>query len=1815
MRTPVKALLVLAALTACPFASRAQGIDCARARTPAEKAICASPTLHALDGQVAAAYADAVARQPDRRDAMRTELLQWLRQRDAACNVPAAALGQCLSGQLTARLAALAPPASATALQPAAAVSQPDPALPPASDSPPAPAARLDAASLPAATEADTLLHVDSPGRFTIAARSPSGASLQLVDMLTGPSDVAGVPGAQDGRLDRLLDVGAYKLRVASAPGAAGTISLTVTPFHDAAPPAALPPPGRIVGAPLRDGEQRAFWLLVPPGDRANVRIEAAGRALADLRLWRDGRELTALEPARLRVDSTPAHPLDDLRLIGHVEPGTYLAIAYGGPALPWTDSGADQPFFLRAGASPALREGLATATMGPFGSEVFDLPPGVRYLRLELPAPAAADVRVGDVVGAIVKASREPSTVLTGPDGVSDVAEVRAAAGQAFTLRALDRSTAERFAKPGTWWIAASTTGQGGDELPPTLLLQQMAAQNEPLHIVASTAPRVGPTIAWRTRFNLRGPSSLLFQLPTGGDVRFDSTGVPIRHGRGRYGTLPADYYRMEMSPQTGALGSLEATIGAASVTPPFARPLPSDPVVPLGVYTLTAGQYLTLDAGTAPDATTGLIARRVPVALAEGPVIATIAAGETLSLPMLVARGGTLVVSEQGVGAIPFGQQDGPGAGRTTVLIPVADHPRTVAIGWRRTPAPLAAIPAPRPPGATPTIAAGAPAFLDLRRGEERGFTLTVPQGGLFRVETLGRLHTTGRLATPFIPALASGDANGAGQNMLIQSALRAGRYRVDVKAVDSAGHLGLLASPAPLLAGETLRPGGSVRATLPAGSGVAFPIEVADDDAYQIDVLSLGAPWTGRLEDADGWPVVAPGKLDGLAPKLRAGRYTLVVAPDAVGRQVVARLTQVAYPAPITGHGPHALPFEAAQTAIWREPEGADRPRTPDTWNFTLAGQAEVTLTLSDGMTAELRRAGDPAAKARIVRSWTGALEAGDWRLDATSLGRNDRLGYTVRLHSPDLQPGAPRNTTLPATASFSLARPGVATLASWGATPVKATLRREGGGVVGRYGARMDDWNVAASRLLPAGRYTLSLDSAAPPDLSRVDTPAADATETEADESDDQDAQTDATKTANAAPEAVPPTSVPDTVATTDQDSDALAKPAAPPAPKVTLTLALPPALPMQAAPATAAALEGEGVHALSLPIPAPGSLLVAGAAAASAAVLALERQDGDTWRTVALASGRSPAVAAPADGGATPWRVEAWMLDGGPGPIRLAARAVTAAGNAPGPVTLTALEGMPSPLAVAKVVFTGPGIASVGASPGLLAGGWAGHALTPASGSAVLDGGTAWLMGPAAATVQVTPLDMTPGAPVTLVLPPGLSARLPAPPAQEGRVALWLAESGSGQPSLGAGSGVAENGAIAMTAAPVTLRGSEGLRVRLTQVLPVLAAAQSVDSALQVALPPGTALPVTLQPGDKTLDLGLAPGVAAFPGWRGTAPVGVWGGAAPVSRTLAGDWTEVLLVNTGAIAAPARLTVQPAPVVAVLRPAAVVKRFFGAAGSFDLPFEAPAAARLVVTGDASLTALAGDAVARGTDLPVSGAGRVVVQHGAGPVALWLETPGAFPWPDPAAQPATLPSRVALTGDATALSFTADRPMLLHATTTSPVLAALQQAGRSDPPALFPAGAELHRAVAAGPVTLRLFSADDGPLGGTLALSAEPLLPLGEGLGAPASVAPGGSVAWAFTLVKRAKVGVGLRAEPDVAQARVLDAKGAVLGEGVAQLLDLQPGAYVLEARIPPASQPATLRPALVGITPRGDGPPPDVVQTYFELVGMKPGASQ
>jgi hypothetical protein len=52
--------------------------------------------------------------------------------------------------------------------------------------------------------------------------------------------------------------------------------------------------------------------------------------------------------------------------------------------------------------------------------------------------------------------------------------------------------------------------------------------------------------------------------------------------------------------------------------------------------------------------------------------------------------------------------------------------------------------------------------------------------------------------------------------------------------------------------------------------------------------------------------------------------------------------------------------------------------------------------------------------------------------------------------------------------------------------------------------------------------------------------------------------------------------------------------------------------------------------------------------------------------------------------------------------------------------------------------------------------------------------------------------------------------------------------------------------------------------------------------------------------------------------------------------------------------------------------------------------------------------------------------------------------------------------------------------------------------------------------------------------------------------------------------------------------------------------VVQMTKLTPGEYVLTLHAPPQSNPAKVRPAVVGIRPPDTGPPAEVVRKYLQL---------
>ena len=108
------------------------------------------------------------------------------------------------------------------------------------------------------------------------------------------------------------------------------------------------------------------------------------------------------------------------------------------------------------------------------------------------------------------------------------------------------------------------------------------------------------------------------------------------------------------------------------------------------------------------------------------------------------------------------------------------------------------------------------------------------------------------------------------------------------------------GLSARPAPLPDAGVLVPGGSGRASLAQGSGVVFPIAIAEAGLYRVDLYGLGRTLTARLEDADGWPITKPGPMSRLdSPKPLAAGIILTgrgIAYSFRNQTVVAQIAEV-------------------------------------------------------------------------------------------------------------------------------------------------------------------------------------------------------------------------------------------------------------------------------------------------------------------------------------------------------------------------------------------------------------------------------------------------------------------------------------------------------------------------------------------------------------------------------------------------------------------------------------------------------------------------------------------------------------------------------------------------------------------------------------------------------------------------------------------------------------------------------------------------------------------------------------------------------
>jgi hypothetical protein len=1563
------------------------------------------------------------------------------------------------------------------------------------------------------------------------------------------------------------------------------------------------------------------------------VFLEAAGRCLSELRLWRDGQWLVDAEPERRLVQPRPGKPLRLLRLAARLEPGLYLLTAYGGPPQAWAEDDGGQPLHLRYGIPRLPEAGRRRFAVGPFGVDRYRVPGGATYFRLEVPEARPATLRVSwfdpdapfaeeGEAAEITKKSLPPVAELM-PAGDAErehLVTVGGAEGDAYLLQHFELRREYPFRASGDYWISTVHSGAPEDSLDATAIVTRSADARRVEPFLAQ-AVELDARTGWARRANLLAPASVFLHvkqagtyevLAKGAEARFriepfftrrpEGYKAPPARGSGSRWELDAGYWVLGAEPvRKGILDLLVRPAGLVSAARdmlglgPGAEPeAPAPGGIRFSRVNLDQDRSYCLYLNEQPEVRAGVILRPLPLDLNEALFVSQ-RPGEDVAVPFDAREPGTLKAVAEDGSLLEVSLDGGPW--QASARVAPGTHTaavRNVGPGTRQYsllvgPAALdPAAPLPPLPDAAlaglpdlPALTAAAARHLDLARGASASFLVRAERPGLYRLESQGLLATEGNLRTRTVTSLQRESANGVGRNFLLQPYLREGDYQLTVTAQGrSAGRLGVAMAPARVRDGGFLTSGLPARATLAPGEAVAYRFVITRPGTFRVRALGLGRTFRCRLEDRDGWPVAPPGAEADVTREFPPGRYRLVVLPEATEARVVTAIEPVRRPVVRSGHGPHALPLAQRVSHTWLEPE-ADAERVPDAWLFTLRAAAPVKVELTGEMQARLLRIDGPspveAALVPPLRGYEGALAAGRYRLEAVCSRRNNRAPYQVGVWPEPLVAGLARELTAPAEVPVAVGETGLVTLSSFGQSDVRARLYDASGRLVAASDDRPDDWNFEIARSLSAGAYSLRVDPVG--------------------------AASARTSVSMRAPR--------------EAEQPSLALPAAR---EVRL---------------------GRDVHAYPLALPDAAELLVAAATARESVALALEARVGEAWTALGTSAGRVARLEAVLPPDATAARLRLWSVD-----RRDATARLTLAALAPpraredalaSGVALAPVPGIAPPLGVLAVDLDRPGLLRLDAADAR----WTarpGSALAARGELLPVAGRRAWLVRdldeartPAALRAARVRLAASPArfplsgdAAATVDVGAVEGPVLVKASSQAGQPGLSLAAAGrearpSGHPqAVGDGAAVAvaldgrDQAALVWAAAAVASGGDVELRVEAVS-FPPPKTERAALGAWDGLVESGAARAYALPGGRKRLRLALDEGLVAVLS-RGDEVASVhWTESGAAAEAVESDADRLTLLAPGPTQGRFALEAFAVAEADAARPVAVGAPFEerqDRAGRLRLAIAASDGATLHVRGAAGpATYVRADGrVERGADFPVGAGGWLGVPHGAGLVLCWADPPGAEA-PDlavpVAAAEVALPSAVRLSGRARAVKVAAGEPIVLHLRSATPMVTLLRLDGAPPRVEIHAQGASLDAYLPGGTAELTLRGLADAALHGSAELTATPVTPIGEGLGPEVLLAPGATRTFSFRVESRRAVGIGVRAGSDVVEATLSDAAGAALGHGVVQMPTLEPGAYLLALRAPETAAPVRARPALAGLSLPDSGPPEDVIRTYLE----------
>ncbi|MBI4350837.1 MAG: hypothetical protein HY550_05315 [Elusimicrobia bacterium] len=1714
----------------------------------------------------------------------------------------------------------------------------------------------LSRSDIPARGRQEAILTIKKFGRYAVTVRSEQGTGLQLIDRMAGPGTISGVAGERDGRLDLFLERGEYKIVIHGHEKASGSARLEAHPFQDRNAPQ-LPAliEYKLNETELKDFEQASYWLEIR--ERKLVLLEAAGRSLADMRLWKDGAWLVDAAPVITTVQPITGRPLRVCRLAVALDPGLYLLSAYGGLALPWAEDSGLHPFYLRHGIPELGSVTRKRFTLSPFGTDRFIVPGLSTYFRVELAEARELSLQAGwfnksdpfsnnGPDSNIRKNSSPPvAELLTeGNQSAKHLVVITGESGTPYVFQHFESNDRYSFQGTGEYWISSVHSGHPQDSVDSTAVLVSGAD-------TYSTRPLFEQTIeldqatGYSRRANLLDPLTLFLKINAKGAYQVLSQGVearvriepfftsvPMYYAKpktrpgGSTWDLDAGYYVLTIEPEKK--GIMDLIIRPASwvswvwgklapdkgkIAPPV-RAAVRFPKVSLNRYS-----WYTMHMNRQPEVRTGLVIRSLPLNLAD-PLPMTQRPDETVTVPFLVSEEGTLRAEVEDGSYMDLSVDNGPwqkmysmGTGRHSVSVRSTAkdtinyalflEPRRLSAG---TPLPALSQAVLDSLPNFPVLTDGKPLFFDLERNSNLTFNLQADKSALYQVQSTGLLATEGDLRSRTTPRLVRESENGKGRNFFIRQYLHEGDYQVTVAGKGrSKGHLGLIMDKSGLIQAGFLTSRTPARLSLEAGKAAAYQFIITNPGEYRVRAFGLARTPKCRLEDKDGWPVVTPNSDADLTRTFEKGRYRLILLPENTDARLVTLIEPVQPPRRFKGHGPHRLPLAVAVDHTWREPE-SQKERRPDQWNFELPADGEVSVELTGEMQGELLRInpGGTSKRAAFIppaRGWQGRLQAGSYRIDAASVRVNNQAAYRVAVRPVPLMAGLSRDVGAPSVVPVAIGRAGLVELSSFGGVDVKARLTTEDGLLIAENDDRPDDWNFHISAALKPGNYRLHVEPVGP----------------------GQGACTVSVR--------VPK----------EEGKKALLLPA-----NASITLT-------------------DSVQLFPLTLPAQGELLMLSARAPENIGMAVEVAEQDGWKTIGSASGRDARLEVPLREPLAPpsnvrYRLRLWSMDRRATSVELSALFVSppqfTEGDLKRGIDLSLAQGARTAIAAAAVRFERGGLLripeefrSLRWSAGVL------RACEQPENFLPVQPGFVWITGETATrgpvpVARAERLGLGSGVNKAVQLrmrgrekmlcdlaSDGQGPVLVIASARAGRPAVELIEQGGNEPVNTGQFMVGEHGSLSLSLQPknpvarlwAASPVDEPFEARVMQLGFHAPETASGKAGLHGAIEGKKARLYELPQGKKRIQLSLGEALVAALLKDGTVASVHWAEGKAFTETCETDAQRLLLLHTRE--GEDYFSIDHAPLADAL---------FTAPLAIGQPFErimlnsgrsrlSIAAGKTPIENRRTLHVRGGrnavftdktGAVSAANDMEIGEqGGTLVVEHGPGALLAWLDRPGeeaADLWaasekPDRTA--VTLPALLPLDGKLRAYRIEAANPVMLHVRSAAPLVTYLARGEKTPEVEVHSRGVTLDAYLPGGSAELRLRAFAGGGMSGQVSISGSSVTPTDEGLGPEALLAPGSARLFSFTVRQEGMIGAGVKADSDGIDMEILNSAGAVLGKGVAQMLRLKPGPYLMKLRAPDAAAPVKVRPALVGLKAPDSGPPPEEITRYLSPEAEMPAA--